>query len=163
MTTVDVVYGLVTDDEAEAAVEDLTSHGIHAEEIEVQPAAPGRYLMQDEYLHEDAAGARRGAYWGFALGAIVGLIAALMTATIRDAGIGMWLITAAGFGGLAALIGGMTGLQVHDHPDDDPLRWFEAGQGQRMVAVHCNHYGYRAHRILERHQAVFVETAHPTG
>lgn len=164
MRVPDELYVLMPRDEALAAVAELERQGIHRSEIVVREPAPGRYALHDERLHEESGGARRGAEMGAIIGAVVGLLAALAVPVLRDAGLLGWVVTAFGGAGFGALIGAMTGLQMHEHADDDPLAFTEvpAGTDLQLVEVHCLHWRNRAHRILEQHDEVaFLEQPQP--
>lgn len=162
MTTVDVVYGLLPDAEAAATVSDLEEHGIYESEIEVLVPQPGRYRLADEMLHEDASGARVGGLVGGLIGFAIGIALGLLPA-IADNGAMVTVFTAMAAGGFGILIGAMIGLQRHEGFDDDPVRWRQIDDGEpvRLLAVHCLHWRNRAHHILERHGAVFLDSAGP--
>lgn len=160
----DVVYGLVPRDETEDTILDLEAHGVYRNEIEVSDPKPGRYLMADEYLHDDARSALRGAALGALAGGVVGLIAATAATAVTAFGLIGWIVMGFGGAGFGALIGAMSGLQSNDHPDDDPLRWHEVDDpmGWSLVVVNCKHWRNRAHDILQRHGATILEDAVPS-
>lgn len=151
------VYGLVRTDRVPHLQRMLAERGLRGTTVQVSPPAPGRYRLHDETLHLDASAARRGALLGTLLGAAVGLALAGMVATTL---IGA-AISGAGFG---ALVGAMVGLQRVESMDGDPVAYREVTQGEdvALVAVHHEHWHNRAHRILERHGAVFVEGPEPS-
>ena len=129
--------------------------------MEVRPVAPGRYQLHDETLHHDASAARRGAVVGLVVGALVGwALALVVTASAATVTIIGAAATAAGFG---ALVGAMVGLQRVETLDDDPVTWREVAgdEGLALVEVHDEHLHNRAHRILERHGAVFLQGPTP--
>lgn len=162
MTVANELYALVPADEVERAVGALQMHGVAPSEIEVRDVQPGRYPLNDERLHEEAAGARRGAYLGIAIGTIVGLVGAAVIFGF-DTPIA-WIVLAFGGAAFGALIGGMAGLQQHEHFDDDPRTWLdvEEAAGTRLVAVHCLHFHNRAHQVLERFPGVqFLDAPTP--
>lgn len=156
----DVVYALMPDgEELEAALADLTSHGVRPEEVEVSVPAAGRYELADELLHDDTRGTFRTAATGAAVGGVVGLAAAGVVDVTGGVGITGWLVVAFGGAGFGGMIGAMTGLQRNDRPDDDPVTWHDLDDpsGWRMVAVHSLHWRTRAHEILLRHGARILE------
>ena len=159
MGDISTVIGLVTQDEADATVDDLQTHGLRAEDIEVFQPQPGEYRIADQLLHEEAAGAARTALAGAAIGLLVGLVAGV---GVADAA-GVILLITAGIAAFGALIGGMVGLAAHDRLDDDPtrLRTIESGTQQRVIEVHDEHWRNRARRILERHGAEILEADRP--
>lgn len=160
---VTVVYGLVPQDQVEHLRRALAVAGVSDDDLEVRPAAPGRYELHDESLHQDAAGARHGLLAGTLIGALLGLAIGLLVPQIT----GMLAIvtTASAMAGFGAIVGAMTGLQRADSNDADPVSYREvtADAPFALVAVHDEHWHYRAHRIMEQHGAVFVEEARPVG
>ena len=160
-----MAYVRVVDGAVEETVLDLRRHGVHDDEIRAEPAPAGRWMLRDEELHEDAVGARHGAELGLVVGTLVGLVAALAVGAIRDAGVLAWFVTSVGIGGFGAIIGGMTGLQLRDPQDDDPVRFKELADdsGLWALSVDSPRWSFRAHRILERHGAEFVEYETPAA
>lgn len=156
------LYGLVAEDRIDHLRFTLERRGLTPPRVDVHPASPGRYLLHDETLHHDAASARRGALLGMLAGAVVGLVlaAVLPSVTGTSATVG----TTAAFGGFGALIGAMVGLQRVEVMDGDPVAYRDVGPGDRvaMVEVHDEHWHNRAHRILERHGAVFLQGPAPS-
>ena len=162
MTVANELYALVPADEVERAIGALQVNGVAPSEIEVHDVEPGRYALHDERLHEEAIGARQGALIGAGIGVIVGLVGAAVTFGL-DTPVA-WAVLAFGGGAFGALIGGMTGLQKHDHFDDDPREWLEVEEvaDKRLLAVHCLHFRNKAHHVLERFPDVhFVDAPHP--
>ena len=159
MGDISTVIGLVTEDEAEATVDDLQTHGLRAEDIEVFQPRPGDYRLADQLLHEEAAGAARTALAGAAIGLLVGLVAGVALAESA----GVILLITIGIGAFGALIGGMVGLAAHDQLDDDPTRFrtIEPGTHERLIEVHDEHWRNRARRILERHGAEILQADQP--
>lgn len=160
METVDV-YGLVPEDRADHLQQALTLAGIDDGEVEARPAPPGWYQLHDETLHQDAVGARRGLVVGAVVGAIVGLALALVLPAIAGAGATATTIAAvAGFGGL---VGAMAGLLRADSLDSDPVAYCEVGSEDpvTLVGVHDEHWRHRAHRLMEHHDAVFLQEPDP--
>lgn len=156
------VFGLLEDEqEVDATVRDLKEHGIADEEIQVITPAAGRYWLADERLHEEVVGLEHGAIKGAMAGAVAGLIAAF--ATMDGFGIPAMLMVILFFAGMGALVGGMAGMQAREHHDDDiqATRDVLAPAAARVVAVRSDHRSQRAHRILERHGALFLEEPHP--
>lgn len=155
------VYGLVPEEQSEHLQQALAIQGVDPEDIEVRSAPPGRYELHDESLHQDAAGARSGAVVGGVAGALLGLVVGLLVPAITGTlAVVITIVTLAGFG---ALVGGMTGLQRADSNDADPITYREVTDEDPfvLVAVHDEHWHYRAHKIMEQHGAVFVEQPHP--
>lgn len=155
------VYGLVSHDRLDRVQRALARRGLTPPQVEVHPAPPGRYRLHDETLHRDAASARRGAATGAVVGALLGLAVALGLPQVTD-----WAVTlgaTAAIAGLGSLVGGMVGLQRADPMDGDPEAFREIGgdEGVLLVAVHDEHLHNRAHRILERHGAVFLDQPEP--
>lgn len=160
----DVVYGLMRDgEELAGTVEDLTAHGIYPSEIELSSPPPGRYVLMDEYLHDDGVGALRGAGVGALAALVIGVVAALGVGATTDLGWIGQLMIVIGFVGFGGLVGGMYGLQVSDHPDDDALRYADLDDtaGWKLVAVHSLHWRNRAHGILLRHGARVLDSPTP--
>lgn len=155
------LYGLVSEDRLEHLQRMLAVQGLTDSAVEVRPAAPGRYQLHDETLHEDAASARTGALLGMLLGALVGWGVAVLVPQVDD--LATTLGTVAALAGLAALVGAMVGLQRAERFDADPVAYREVtgDEGLVMVAVHDEHWHNRAHRILERHGAVFLQGPTP--
>lgn len=161
MSEVDELYALLPADEADEIVEELVSHGLHAGEIEVSDASPGRYPLRDERLHEEASGARHGAELGAAIGAVIGIVLGLVVPVIQDVGLAGLLVATFGGAGFGALIGAMWGLQRHEVPDDDPAMIVEvtAADDLALLEVRCLHFHGRAHHLLERRPGVtFLDT-----
>ena len=160
---VTVVSGLVPQDRLEHLRRALTIAGVGEEHLEVRPAPPGRYELHDETLHQDAAGARHGLVIGTVVGALLGLAVGLLVPQVTGAlAIATASSAVAGFG---ALVGAMAGLQGADSNDGDPMRHREvtADAPFALVTVHDEHWHYRVHRIMEHHDAVFVEEARPAA
>lgn len=155
------VYGLVRDDRLARVQRALARRGLNPPRVEVHPAPPGRYRLHDETLHRDAASARRGAATGAVVGAILGLIVALALPQVSDSAVTLWATPA--IAGLGSLVGGMVGLLRADPMDGDPEAYREIGGDEEvvLVAVHDEHLHNRAHRILERHGAVFLDEPEP--
>lgn len=155
------VDALVPRDQVEHLREALLVAGVDEANMEVRPAAPGRYELHDETLHDDATGARHGLLVGAGVGAVLGLVVALLVPAISGAlAITVTTVTVSGFGGL---VGAMTGLQRADTNDADPITYHEVTDADAfsLVLVHDEHWHYRAHRVLEQHGAIFVESPHP--
>lgn len=164
MRVPDELYVLLPRDEAAEVIAELERHGIHRSEIVVREPAPGRYALHDERLHEEASGARHGAEVGAMIGAVVGIVVALLVPVLRDAGLLGWIVTAFGGAGFGALIGAMTGLQLHEHEDDDPQTFTDVdGTGDlQLLEVHCLHFRNRAHKVLEKQGATtFLNAPQP--
>ncbi len=156
------VFGLLEDDaEVEATVHDLREHGIRPEEIEVRTPAAGRYELADERLHDDIVGLEHGAIVGGLVGAMVGLLAGF--GPMESLGVAAMLLIIGFFTGMGALVGGMAGMQDREPHDDDPIRTRDviAPDGARLIAVRADRRTGRAHRILERHGALFVDELAP--
>lgn len=157
------LYALVPRERLDHLRGALATQGVYGDEVVVHAPEPGRYLLHDEVLHQDASAARRGLVAGAAIGAVVGLVVGLLLPQVDGAGLVFAAMVAlAGFGGL---IGAMTGLQRVEHMDNDPLAYREvlATDPMVMVEVHHEHWHNRAHRIMERHGAVFLQEPHPIG
>lgn len=157
------LYALVPQDRLAHLREALATQGVYGAEVVVHPPDPGRYLLHDEVLHQDASASRRGLAAGAVIGALVGLVVGLLLPQIDGAGpVFAATVALAGFGGL---IGAMTGLQRVEHMDNDPLAYREvvATDPMVMVEVHHEHWHNRAHRIMERHGAVFLHEPRPIG
>lgn len=157
----DDVFGVVPESTVDLLVRDLEQHGVFPSEIEVRPVTPGRYRLHDEMLHQEARAARRGLLLGGLFGAVAGALVLLSLGGFADpAPAAATLFATAGFGGL---VGGVSGLARNDPGDDDPdlYRDLEDDDALQMVAVHCLHWRNRAHRILERHGAVFLDRPDP--
>lgn len=155
------VYGLVPEEQSEHLQQALAIQGVDPEDIEVRSAPPGRYELHDETLHQDAVGARAGAGVGSGVGALLGLVVGLLVPAITGTlAVATTIFAVAGFG---ALVGGMTGLQRADSNDGDPVSYREVTEEDPfvLVAVHDEHWHYRAHKLMEHHGAVFVEEPHP--
>ncbi|HEX9888900.1 MAG TPA: hypothetical protein VGA69_05450 [Nitriliruptorales bacterium] len=165
VSDVESVHALLPEDGVEEVVAELRRHGIHADEIHAEPAPTGRWMLRDEELHEDAAGARHGAELGFLVGLVVGLAAALVVTVIRDAGAAAWAVSALGGGGFGAIIGAMTGLQRRDPQDDDPVRFHDVTEdsGLWVLSVDSPRWSFRAHRLLEGHGVEFIEYETPAA
>lgn len=157
------VYGLVGDDRLDRLERALARRGLTPPRVEMRPAAPGRYRLHDETLHRDAASARRGAAAGAVCGAVLGLAAALALPQVT--GLASTMGAVAALTGLGGLVGGVVGLQRADPIDGDPLAYRDVSGHEHVVvvAVHDEHWHNRAHRILERHGAVFLDDPDPTG
>lgn len=157
------VYGLVEDSRVEELQRLLAQQGLTGTKVEVHPAEPGRYQLHDETLHRDAASARRGAAAGIVFGALLGLVVALVLPQLSSTATVLGTIGA--LAGLGGLVGAMAGLQRVEAMDSDPVTYREVGSQDHiaLVEVHDEHWHNRAHRILERHGAVFVETPTPVG
>lgn len=153
------LYGLVPEDRLEHLRFTLARHGLDAPRVDAHPAPPGRYQLHDETLHTDAAAARRGAVVGLLVGGVLGWAVAMVALT-ATAAILAATAAAAGFG---ALVGAMGGLQMVEAHDDDPVTYREVDPGDHLalVEVHDEHLHNRAHRILERHGAVFLQGPTP--
>ncbi len=155
------VYGLLPEDRLESVQETLARRGLGPPLVEAQPAAPGRYQLHDEMLHEDASAARRGAAAGLVVGAVLGLAVALalpqLTATSTIVGV------IAAFAGLGGLVGGVVGLQRVESGGSDPVAYRDVAGDEHLVLVqvHDEHWHNKAHRIMERHGAVFVQGPTP--
>lgn len=155
------VYGLLPEDRLGRVQETLARRGLGPPAVEVRPAAPGRYQLHDEMLHEDAAMARRGAAAGLVVGALLGLAVALalpqLTATSTMVG------AVAAFAGLGGLVGGVVGLQRAERGGGDPVAYREVDGDDHLmlVQVHDEHWHNTVHRILERHGAVFLQAPTP--
>lgn len=157
------VYGLVGADRIDDVQRALARHGLTPPSVQVRPASPGRYELHDETLHHDAASARRGAALGLVIGAVIGVVIALLLPQVADTG--PTLGVTAALAGLAGLVGGMVGLQRADPMAGDPVTFREV-QGDEhvvLVEVHDEHWRNRAHRILERHGAVFLQEPTPVA
>jgi hypothetical protein len=166
MRVPDELYALLPRAEADDVVAELRHSGIHASEIVVRHALPGRYELDDERLHEEVAGTRHGAELGAVIGAVVGLVAAAFVPVLRDAGLLGWVVAAFGGAGFGALMGAMTGLQRHEHADDDPAASIDVTPDSdlQLLEVRCLHLRNRAHHVVERHGGVaFVTGAQPVG
>ena len=150
------VYGLVRTDRVPGLQRVLAERGLRGASVQVHPAPPGRYQLHDETLHVDAAAARRWALLGMLVGGVVGLVMAGLTSLPAAA-------TTASFAGFGALVGAMVGLQWVEQMDGDPVSWRDvtADDDVVLVEVHHEHWRNRAHRILERHGAQFVEGPGP--
>lgn len=155
------VYGLVGQDRLDRVERALARRGLTSPRVETHHAAPGRYRLHDETLHRDAASARRGAGLGAACGAVLGLAVALAMPQVTD--MASTLGAVAALTGLGALVGGMVGLQRADPIVGDPLTYRDVGGTDHVVVVevHDEHWHNRAHRILERHGAVFLDGPDP--
>lgn len=155
------VHGLVAEDQAEHLRQALELAGVDDADIEIRPAPAGRYELLDETLHQDAAGARHGLVVGAVVGALIGLVVGLLLPQIE--GVGQVAVTASAVAGFGALVGAMTGLQRADSLDADPVRHREVTEDDPMVlvAVLDEHWTYRAHRIMEQHDAVIVRESDP--
>ncbi len=157
------VYGLVGGDRVDRVQRALARRGLTPPKVEVHPATPGQYQLHDETLHHDAASARRGAALGLLLGALLGVATALALPQVTEAGPIVGLVAA--LAGLGGLVGGMVGLQRADPERGDPVEFREVGDDEHVVVVevHDEHLHNRAHRILERHGAVFLQEPTPVG
>ena len=155
------VHGLVPSALVEHLRHDLAGQGLRDEHLAIRPAPPGRYLRHDEALHTDVASTRRIAAIGTVVGVVVGLVVALVLPAVEGVGPSVGVVAAmAGFG---ALIGAMIGLQRVEQDDNDPDRYcvVEPGADLVLVSVHHEHWHNRAHHILERHDAVFLQEPTP--
>ena len=162
METADV-HGLVPQDRSDHLRHALVLAGIDDAGIETRPASPGSYQLHDETLHRDAAGARRGLVVGAVVGALVGLALGLLLPAIEGAGaVAVTIATVAGFGGL---VGAMAGLQGADSLDADPVTYCAVtdDDAYELVRVHHEHWHHRAHRIMEQHDAVFLQCPVPVA
>lgn len=155
------VYGLLPEDRVDHVQRALARHGLAPPRVEVRPAAPGRYRLHDETLHDDVASARRGAAVGTVLGAVVGLVLALALPQVTDMATTSGVVGA--LAGLGALVGGMVGLQRVDRLDADPIAYRQVGDDDHvvLVEVHDEHWHNRVHRILERQGAIFLHESTP--
>lgn len=155
------VHGLVPSARLEHLRHDLAGIGLRDEHLEIRPAAPGRYLCHDEVLHTDAAAARRGALIGAVVGAVVGLVVVLVLPAVQ--GTGPTLGAVAAMAGFGALIGAMAGLQRVEREDNDPDEYcvVTLDEDVVLVSVHHEHWHNRAHHVLERHGAVFLQEPTP--
>lgn len=157
------VDALVPQDQVEHLQQALAIAGVDDAIIEVRPATPGRYELHDETLHRDATGARNGFLAGALIGTVLGLVVALLVPAVSGTlAITVTTIVGAGFGGL---VGGMAGLQRADTHDGDPVNYREVtgDDDVALVLVHAEHRHYTAHRIMEKHGAVFVESPRETS
>ncbi len=157
------VFGLLEDaEETEATVRDLREHGVPQEQIEVLVPAAGHYVLADEHLHQDLAGGRHGALAGALAGVVVGLLVALVAPAFEALSTPA-LLLALGFAGFGGVIGAVVGMMLHDAGDDDELRTRAvlAPAAARLVAVRSDDRVGRAHRILERHGALFLDDTEP--
>ncbi len=157
------VFGLLEDaQETDSTVRDLREHGVPAEQIEVMVPAAGQYPLADEHLHEDLVGARHGALNGLLLGLVAGLLVALAAPAIETMST-QALLVAIAFGGFGATIGAVAGMMLHELADDDQMqtRSVIAPTAARLIAVRSDDRVGRAHRILERHGALFLDDTSP--
>lgn len=155
------VHGLVPSARVEHLRHDLAGQGLRDEHLEIRPAPPGRYLCHDEALHTDVTSTRWIAAIGTVVGAVVGLVVALVLPAVEGVGPSVGVVAAmAGFG---ALIGAMIGLQRVEQDDNDPDRYcvVEPGADLVLVSVRHEHWHNRAHHLLERHDAVFLQEPTP--
>ncbi len=166
MTRYDTVWAVLPDDdEARSATRDLTEHGIVASAVHLSHPAPGRYPVAEEGLHGEAHAAARGALIGALVGAVAGLLMTWSLSDLVALGVTGFAVGAFAWAGFGALAGGMWGMQQHAEDGDADQRWLELSSDAPMplVEVHDEHVTYRAHRILERHGAVFLDTPEPAG
>lgn len=157
------VHALVPTEQLERLQHALAGQGLRAEHLAIRPAPPGRYLAHDEVLHTDATSSGRGALVGAIVGAVIGLLAVLVLPLVE--GTGPAVGTVAGAAGFGALIGAMVGLQRVERDDNDPEvhHVVDPGDDLVLVSVHHEHWHYRAHHILERHGARFLQEPTPLG
>ena len=166
MTRYDTVWAVLPDDdEARQATRDLTEHGVWASAVHLTHPAPGRYPVAEEGLHTEAHAAARGAVIGTLIGAVAGVLMTWSLSDLVALGVTGFVIGAFAWAGFGALAGGMWGLQAHEANDDADQRFLEVAPDVPvpLVEVHDEHVTYRAHRILERHGAVFLDTPEPAA
>ncbi len=158
------VFGLLEDErDAQETVRDLTEHGVPPDKIEVIVPEAGAYVLADEHLHEDIVGAEHGALLGGMVGLLAGFLAALVMPGFDGVGTPA-LLLALGFGGFGATIGAVSGMMLRDAGDDDEVRTRSvlAPSAARVVAVRSDVRVGRAHKILEKHGALFLDDVAPT-
>lgn len=160
----DVVHGLLHDGgEVASTVEDLESHGVYADEIEVSVPAPGRYELADSCLHDDVRAGLTGALAGAGVGIVVVLLVTAALSLARDIGALGWVVLGLNGAGFGALVGGVYGLQRCERLDDDDAEYTELDDvsAWRVVTVHCLPARHRAQAILQRHGASILDNDLP--
>jgi hypothetical protein len=136
----------------------LACCGVHGD---VRAPTPGRYLLEDETLHEELGAGRRGLVVGFAVAAIVGIVVVTAVPTVRDLSPLVRLVLVLGIalqGTLPAILwrmGRVTRL------DDDPVAFRDLDADDRLVIVEALHEEPRVRHALERHGAVFLAADEP--
>jgi hypothetical protein len=152
MPTVDVLYALVPDDELDE-LQRVLRRRLTSSELSTSRPPAGTYPTCDERLRDDLSAARRGATVGAVVGAVVGLLTAWMVAGDGPA---LFLLLAGGGAALAALIGGVTAMQLHEVLDDDPAGTvtLEADSDVHLLEVRSERHAYWAHRVLASHDRV---------
>jgi hypothetical protein len=152
MPTVDVLYALVPDDELDELQRVLLRRLTPRELTSSRPPA-GTYPTCDERLRDDLSAARRGAVLGAVVGAVVGVVVAWL---VGGDGPALFLLLAGGGAALAALIGGVTAMQLHEVLDDDPAGTItvDGTSGVHLLEVRSERHAYWAHRVLASHERV---------
>jgi hypothetical protein len=159
MDTPTELRALVPDAEIDACRRELHRR-LHADELELRPAPPGRYAVHDDRLYDDATAARRGGAMAAAVGGIVGGAIAMLVVGVDAA---PWPLFVAGGALFASGVGAIVGLQRHEVLDDDPATTLEVGDGWWLVEVRSGHHTMTAHRIVARHRGVLLESTVPAG
>ena len=135
--------------EAQTAIERLRAAGIPDGNVAHVKLPPGRYHSEDQSLHEEGIGVRRGAAFGAPVGAAVGIC----LAAVLPAGVGPFVIAGlAGIGAVdGAILGGFVGAISRAHFDDDVAGTIEVldGGAEVLVTVHAGGASNEAARARE--------------
>jgi hypothetical protein len=152
--TVDVLYALVPDDELDE-LQRVLRRRLTSSELSTSRPPPGAYPTCDERLRDDLSAARRGGALGAVVGAAVGLLTAWL---IGGDGPAIFVLLAGGGAALAALIGGVAAMQLHEVLDDDPAGTItlDDDAAVHLLEVRSERHAYWAHRILASHDRVCV-------
>jgi hypothetical protein len=152
MPTVDVLYALVPDDELDE-LRRVLRRRLSASELSSSRPPAGTYPTCDERLRDDLSAARRGAALGGVVGAVVGLLTAWL---VGGDGPAIFVLLAGGGAALAALIGGVAAMQLHEVLDDDPAGTItlDDASSVHLLEVRSERHAYWAHRVLASHGRV---------
>src|SRR5688572_24475479 len=126
-----ILAAFETPEQAHDAIQGLRAAGIPDGNVVQVRLLPGRYQAEDQSLHEEGDGVRRGAVLGAPIGAAVGL----GLAAVLPSGAGPFVVAGlAGMGALdGAILGGFVGAIARAHFDDDVAGTIEVPENSPMV------------------------------
>jgi hypothetical protein len=136
----------------------LTCCGVHAE---VRTPTPGRYLLEDETLHEEVGAGRRGLVVGFLVAAVVGVVVVTAIPAVRELSPLVRLLLVVGIGLQGTLPAILWRMGRVTRLDDDPVAFRELDADDHLVVVEAIHEEPRVRHALERHGAVFLAADEP--